>query len=502
MSDEYIVDSIADEPVNIEIEGHSDYTAEISADDAHEVELCATDEPVDVETENDADYAVEFHSDTEGSGGYDDGPIKRELANKTVKTRIDFDGTNFKIGDRVLNFKELHDIHLVQTDFAFVVYGDRAYLLSYVQDDTGAMREMRWESSIATDTVVKTSGIYAKSTDGINIASVTVRDINSETQGNKVSTITDATKDSTSYYPSNKAVVDYVAKKQDIIEGKNLFDGTQEGGQYTSNTWSVNNSRLTTGYMEILPNQDYTVSIPSSSDLCLINYNYFDASKTWLGNRSTNGDDAITGLRTKTINISNANTRYIRVTFRSFNNPDSSIASYSLTDEKVQFEKGSTATTYEPYADGVYGITAGGGVQKIEMSGGSIPTITIDATRITGLDPLTYQTNEDEQAIIESTPNRIIIDANAIGMASSTLNFIYETEDFIVYQYSFFGTMSITVQTLGYVKETKQIEVGGFDQENFVYEQFFNSSFIMDYFNYLVDERIDTKLGVIENGSY
>lgn len=149
---------------------------------------------------------------------YDDTTIKTELSQKTIKTRIDYDGTNFKHGDKVLNFQELHDIHLNEPDFAFVVYGDRAYLLTYVQDDASAMRELRWESSIATDTVVKTSGIYAKSSDGINIASVTIRDINSETQGNKVSAISVATKTSTSYYPSNKAVVDYVEARLGGIE--------------------------------------------------------------------------------------------------------------------------------------------------------------------------------------------------------------------------------------------------------------------------------------------
>lgn len=50
-----------------------------------------------------------------------------DVALKTQKTRIDFDGSVFRIGDSVLNYKQLHDIHLNQPDFAFVVYGDRAY---------------------------------------------------------------------------------------------------------------------------------------------------------------------------------------------------------------------------------------------------------------------------------------------------------------------------------------------------------------------------------------
>lgn len=140
------------------------------------------------------------------------------IKNKTQKTRIDFDGSTFRIGENVLNFKQLHDIHLDQPDFAFVVYGDRAYLLAYVQDDESAMREMRWESTIATDAAVKTSGIYVTSTDGVDITRVTVRDINSENSASKVTAITDANKSSTNDYPSVKAVVDYAAAKRDFTQ--------------------------------------------------------------------------------------------------------------------------------------------------------------------------------------------------------------------------------------------------------------------------------------------
>ena len=137
------------------------------------------------------------------------------LNGKTVKTRIDFDGQNFTLNGEVLSYKQLHDIHLNKPDFAFVVYGDRAYLLSYVQDDESSMREMRWESSIATDTSVKTSGIYAISTNGVTISSVSVRDINSENQGNKVSEMTGTNENSTTNYPSNSAVSRYVSSKID-----------------------------------------------------------------------------------------------------------------------------------------------------------------------------------------------------------------------------------------------------------------------------------------------
>lgn len=141
--------------------------------------------------------------------------IVNQLNNKTIKTRIDFDGDRtFKIGTRTLNYKELYETHLLQSDFAFVVYGDRAYLLSYVQSDTSAMREMRFQSVIATTdsnniSKVKVSGIYVKSSDGVNIASVSITDINSENSSYKATAITDTNKNDI-WYPTTKAVADYV----------------------------------------------------------------------------------------------------------------------------------------------------------------------------------------------------------------------------------------------------------------------------------------------------
>lgn len=135
----------------------------------------------------------------------------------TVKTRIDFDGSDFKIDSKTLTYKELHDIHLANPDFAFVVYGDRAYLLSYVQDDASAMRELRFQSTISvTDSsgisMVKTSGIYVTSSDGVAISSVRTTDVNGENEAYKAESITDGNKNNV-WYPSNKAVSDYVESK-------------------------------------------------------------------------------------------------------------------------------------------------------------------------------------------------------------------------------------------------------------------------------------------------
>lgn len=156
--------------------------------------------------------------------------VNGKLDEKTVKTRIDFDGTKFTMNGSVLNYKQLHDIHLTNPDFAFVVYGDRAYLLSYVQDDTSAMREMRFQSVIAVTgsnnlNYVKTSGIYVQSSNGTDIASVRVTDINSENNGYKATQISDENKESNAWYPSVKAVVDYIAPIKDEINGISTLIG-------------------------------------------------------------------------------------------------------------------------------------------------------------------------------------------------------------------------------------------------------------------------------------
>lgn len=147
------------------------------------------------------------------------------------KIQIDFDGSKFRYEENELNYKQLHDYHLNTPNFTFVVYGDRAYLLSYDQADTSSMREMRFQSVLAvTDSnginLVKTSGIYVTSTDGINISSVRITDINSENESYKVDEITSENKNSSVFYPSNKAISDKVGFDDIEIEDGGYIDSS------------------------------------------------------------------------------------------------------------------------------------------------------------------------------------------------------------------------------------------------------------------------------------
>lgn len=138
-------------------------------------------------------------------------PTIEDLNTKASKVQIDYLGDKvFKHGDKVLNFADIYDYHLTKPDFTFIVYGNRAYLCSFVDVDS-AYKEMRFDSVINSDLRTKVSSIYVTSTDGVNIANVSVSNINSENSSNKVSAITDADKTSADKYTSVKAVVDYIA---------------------------------------------------------------------------------------------------------------------------------------------------------------------------------------------------------------------------------------------------------------------------------------------------
>lgn len=126
--------------------------------------------------------------------------------NSCTKIRIDYLGNKvFKYGDTTLNFEDLYNYHMNGNHFAFIVYGNRAYLCSMVNVDS-SQHEMRFESVINSDNRTKVSSIYITSNDGTTISTVSVSDINSENSSNKVSVIDDTNKDSTDKYPSVKAV--------------------------------------------------------------------------------------------------------------------------------------------------------------------------------------------------------------------------------------------------------------------------------------------------------
>lgn len=155
---------------------------------------------------------IEIATQNEVSEGTDDSKAITPLKAKNIyggKVQIDYEGSSiFKIGDRQLNFKDIYDLLLVSKDFTFIVYGNRAYLCSFINDESST-KELRFESVIISDNKTKTSSIYITSNNGVNITSVSSSDINSENQSNKADTII-GNETSNEKYPSVKATKDYV----------------------------------------------------------------------------------------------------------------------------------------------------------------------------------------------------------------------------------------------------------------------------------------------------
>lgn len=154
----------------------------------------------------------------------------------STKVQIDYLGDKiFKHGDKTLNFSDLYDYHLTGPDFTFIVYGNRAYLCSFVDVD-GSMKEMRFESVINSDLRTKVSSIYVMSTDGINISQVNVSDINSENSSNKIAEFTEANKNSTVNYPSNAAVNKELTElNKYITETRDRITGVSKVNDYLYN---------------------------------------------------------------------------------------------------------------------------------------------------------------------------------------------------------------------------------------------------------------------------
>lgn len=201
-------------------------------------------------------------------------PTIEDLNTKASKVQIDYIGGKvFKHGDVTLNFADIYDYHLTKPDFTFIVYGNRAYLCSFVDVDS-AYKEMRFDSVINSDLRTKVSSIYITSTDGVNIADVTVSNINSENSSNKVSVITDSDKASTDKYPSVKAVADCVDPiKQNLTDTESRLSEIsartdklpialdyERTGQDFDFTNAINNKAIKSEDGSIIDNESYWIS--------------------------------------------------------------------------------------------------------------------------------------------------------------------------------------------------------------------------------------------------
>ncbi len=146
-----------------------------------------------------------------------------------------------------------------------------------------------------------------------------------------------------------------------IVErGKNLAPSSPiEIGQYVNGDFVYYNARITSDYMPIQPNKPYTASIDRDNinNLAFINYAYFDKDKTFLGDRSVNGEESFNGQKTHTCIIHDSRAAFLRYTIRAYSDPAIDISGKTLTNSQFMVEAGSTATTYEPYTSTTHTTT-------------------------------------------------------------------------------------------------------------------------------------------------
>lgn len=141
------------------------------------------------------------------NGGGGDTPSER------IITELIYDGNNITKDDVVQTFEDLIYLLKVSDSFTYLLYNNRAYLATMMQNDEGSMRYICFQSTLIDDLKSKCSEIQVNSNDGIEIAGIQESSIINENSANRVSAITDSNKTSSNYYTSTKAVADYISGK-------------------------------------------------------------------------------------------------------------------------------------------------------------------------------------------------------------------------------------------------------------------------------------------------
>lgn len=141
-----------------------------------------------------------------------------------------------------------------------------------------------------------------------------------------------------------------------VCRGKNLFNNIWEQGQYVDGVWQADNLVRATGdWIKVQGGKQYTMSINDGLEIgAFINFNYFDADKQWLGNRTTlNMSVFPNDSHEITLFTLPENAEYARLTVRPYKDISGYITPQMAENLKVQFEEGETATGYEPYYEPV-----------------------------------------------------------------------------------------------------------------------------------------------------
>lgn len=173
------------------------------------------------------------------------------LDKKTEKIELIYDGEKITRDAEELNFAQLLTLLKQTPDFVYLLHNGWVHLCKYIQDvpQEGVLRYIRFSSDFITNnntTNSKNSLVYIESIDGIEITKISTSIVNNENTTYKASLVTEINKESTSYYPSIKALTAYaqpkgnyvteaeLASKQDKLTAENAGEGisiTEEAGK-------------------------------------------------------------------------------------------------------------------------------------------------------------------------------------------------------------------------------------------------------------------------------
>lgn len=129
----------------------------------------------------------------------------------TVKHLLNYNGNVITEGGVVVSFGELYAMLMESMDFAWLSYNNRMYRPTMVKGpDAGDSKyRIAFDAPIIDGVTSKDAEIECVSADGVTMESIATVSVNNENVSNKQASLSNTT--STTYYPSNKAVVDYVA---------------------------------------------------------------------------------------------------------------------------------------------------------------------------------------------------------------------------------------------------------------------------------------------------
>lgn len=270
----------------------------------------------------------------------------------TIKHLLNYNDNVITEGGVVVSFGELYAMLMEGMDFVVLVYNDRAYHPTVVKKPSTGDNKWRvaFNSPIIDGVTSKVAEIECASADGVTMESIATVSVNNENVSNKQASLSNTT--STTYYPSNKAVADYVAP---IAEKANAaYSPTNKPTATDVGALPISGGTLTGGLIGISNGYD---SIRGDNNGLLLES--FGAS----GRPSTDRRLVWIKSRTQAINVANSLQYLVRdnggseFTYNIYGEHNKSLL--TETEKTLTLSQGvsSTDAAYHKDADGMVTVT-------------------------------------------------------------------------------------------------------------------------------------------------